>query len=131
LATCEGTADGTSQSFPGWYPDHVGHSATRSTSLIKVLAGPDAGDSTFLADLDSVITAAIKESDGDLKTVSEAWSCPNWPHWQEAMDHEIKSLEVAGTWKTVLCPPGKNIIGAKWVFKLKQKANGSINKYKV
>jgi hypothetical protein len=46
------------------------------------------------------------------------------------MDREIKSLEVARTWKTDLCPPGKNIVGAKWVFKLKRKANGSINKYK-
>jgi len=30
----------------------------------------------------------------------------------------------------VLCPPGKNIIGCKWVFRLKRKADGSIDKYK-
>ncbi len=46
------------------------------------------------------------------------------------MDREIKLLEMAETWKTVPCPPGKNIIGSKWVFKLKRKANGSIDKYK-
>jgi len=46
------------------------------------------------------------------------------------MDREIKLLEMAETWKTVPCPPGKNIIGSKWVFKLKWKANGSILKYK-
>jgi hypothetical protein len=126
----KGTADGTSQSFLGWYLDHVRHSATRSVSLIEALAGPDTGDSTFLANLDSVIAVAIKESDGDPKTVSEVWSCPDWPYWQKAMDHEIKSLEVAGTWKTVPCLPRKNIVGAKWVFKLKQKANRSIDKYK-
>jgi len=130
LATGEGTTDGSSQSFLGWHPDYAGHSATKSASLIEALAGLDAGDSTFLADLDNVIAAAIKELDSDPKTVSKVWSRSNWPHWKEAMDCEIKSLKAARTWKTVPCPPGKNIVGAKWVFKLKRKANGSIDKYK-
>src|SRR6266851_1064064 len=30
LATGEGTTDGTSQGFPGWHPEHVGHSAAKS-----------------------------------------------------------------------------------------------------
>ena len=72
LAMGEGMTDGSSQSFLGWHPDDAGHSATKSTLLIEALAGPDAGDSAFLADLDNVIAAAIKESDGDPKTVSEA-----------------------------------------------------------
>jgi hypothetical protein len=130
LATGEGTMDGSSQSFLGWHPDYARHSVTKSTSLIEALAGPDMGDSTFLTNLDNVIMVAIKESDGDPKTVSKAWSHSNWPHWKEVMDHEIKSLEVARTWKTVLRSPGKNIVGAKWVFKLKRKADGSIDKYK-
>src|SRR6266850_662180 len=46
------------------------------------------------------------------------------------MDREIGSLEHAGTWPTVLCPPRKNIVGCKWVFCLKQKVDGSIDKYK-
>jgi hypothetical protein len=130
LATGEGTTDGTSQSFPGWHLDHTRHSVTKSASLIEALAGPDAGDSAFLADLDTIIVAAIKEADGDPKTVSEARSHPDWPHWKEAMDREIKTLEVAGTWKMVPRPPGKNIVGSKWVFKLKRQADGSVDKYK-
>jgi hypothetical protein len=130
LATGEGMTDGSSQSFPGWHLDYAGHSMTKSASLIEVLAEPDMGDSAFLADLDNVIVVAIKESDGDPKTVSKARSRSDWPRWKEAMDCEIKSLKVAGTWKTVPRPPGKNIVRAKWVFKLKWKANGSIDKYK-
>jgi len=126
----EGTTDGTSQGFPGWHPDYAGHSVTKSASLIESLTGPDFRDSTFLTDLDNVIMVAIKEADGDPKTVSEAHSCPDWPSWKEAMDHEIKMLKVARTWKMVPRPPRKNIIGSKWVFKLKRKANGSIDKYK-
>ena len=130
LATGEGTSDGISQGFPGWHPDYAGQSVATSAMLLQSLGGPDFGDHAFLADLDGVIAAAIRESEGDPKTVSEAQSRPNWPSWKEAMDREIKTLEVAGTWKTVPRPPGKNIVGSKWVFKLKHKADGSIDKYK-
>ena len=47
------------------------------------------------------------------------------------MDREIETLEKAGTWKTVPCPPGKNVVGCKWVFYIKRKANGTVDKYKV
>ena len=43
----------------------------------------------------------------------------------------MEMLEKAVTWKPVICPPGKNIVGCKWVFRIKHKANGSIEKYKV
>ena len=56
---------------------------------------------------------------------------PDWPQWQQAMDREINTLEKAGTWTTVPRPAGKNIIGSKWVFHIKQKANGTIEKHKV
>ena len=46
------------------------------------------------------------------------------------MECKIEMLEHVGTWETILCPEGKNIISSKWVFQLKHKANGSINKYK-
>jgi hypothetical protein len=47
------------------------------------------------------------------------------------MDRKINVLEQAGTWTTVPCPTDKNIVGCKWVFRLKRKANGSVEKYKV
>ena len=46
------------------------------------------------------------------------------------MDKEIVTLEQAGTWETVLCPLGKNVVGSKWVFRIKRKADGAIDKYK-
>jgi len=46
------------------------------------------------------------------------------------MDHKIQSLQQAGTWETVPHPPGKNIISCKWVYQLKQKVDGSIDKHK-
>jgi len=55
---------------------------------------------------------------------------PNWVQWQEAMDREIDTLQNAGTWSTVPQPSNKNVVGSKWVFCIKQKADGSVDKYK-
>jgi hypothetical protein len=46
------------------------------------------------------------------------------------MDHKISLLEQARTWTTVLHLPRKNVVGCKWVFRLKRKVDGSIKKYK-
>jgi hypothetical protein len=46
------------------------------------------------------------------------------------MDKEIATLEAAKTWTTVPQPQGKNIVGSKWVFRIKRKSDGSIDKYK-
>jgi transposase InsO family protein len=83
-----------------------------------------------LAGFEDVIAATIQEVEGDPKTVQEARSRSDWPHWKEAMDREIGSLEHAGTWTTVPRPAGRNIVGCKWVFRLKRKADGSVDKYK-
>jgi hypothetical protein len=73
---------------------------------------------------------AIQDPQDNLKTIQEAKLCLDWPLWKAAMDKELGTLEQAGTWDTVICPKGKNIIGLKWVFCIKRKADGSVNKYK-
>jgi hypothetical protein len=35
-----------------------------------------------------------------------------------------------GTWETVLRPTGKNIVRCKWVYRIKQKVDSTIDKYK-
>ncbi|KAJ9538525.1 hypothetical protein OSB04_031258 [Centaurea solstitialis] len=51
-------------------------------------------------------------------------------HWQAAMQEELRALAKAQTWDSVLLPPGKRPIGSKWVFKIKTKSDGSIDRYK-
>ncbi|KAJ9561278.1 hypothetical protein OSB04_006438 [Centaurea solstitialis] len=51
-------------------------------------------------------------------------------HWQETMQKELQSLAKAQTWYFVPLPPGKRPIGSKWVFKIKTKLDGSIDRYK-
>jgi histone deacetylase 1/2 len=46
------------------------------------------------------------------------------------MDAEFQALLKNKTWHLVPPPRHKNIIGAKWVFKIKRKADGTIDRYK-
>jgi histone deacetylase 1/2 len=46
------------------------------------------------------------------------------------MDSEYKALLRNKTWQLVPRPKGKNIIGCKWVYKIKKKADGIIDRYK-
>jgi hypothetical protein len=105
------------------YPHHYNIStlATDSTSP----------DFAFLADCEDIFEAAIAETQDDLKMLKQVCTCPDWPEWQQAMNCEITTLINAHTWTTVPRPAGKNIVGSKWVFCIKQKADRSIEKYKV
>jgi len=46
------------------------------------------------------------------------------------MQSEYNSLMTHGTWKLVPRPETKRVLSNRWVFKIKRKQDGSINKYK-
>jgi histone deacetylase 1/2 len=46
------------------------------------------------------------------------------------MNSEYQALLRNNTWKLVPRPIDKNIIGCKWVYKIKKKPDGTIDKYK-
>jgi len=50
--------------------------------------------------------------------------------WKEAMAKEIEALEDNNAWSVEELPPGKESINCKWVFKVKYKSDGSIERYK-
>lgn len=51
-------------------------------------------------------------------------------HWLAAMNSEFQALQLNKTWSLVPRPPNQNVVSCKWVFKVKQKADGSLDKYK-
>jgi hypothetical protein len=60
-------------------------------------------------------------------TVAQAKSHPSW---FAAMESEFQALHENDTWTLCPQPLNRNIIKNKWVFKLKQHSNGSIERYK-
>ena len=52
------------------------------------------------------------------------------PKWQNAMVVEIATLESNQTWSFTSLPPHKRAIGCKWVYRVKYKADGTVERYK-
>lgn len=61
------------------------------------------------------------------KTYSEAIKDPRWV---QAIKEEIQALENNNTWTVVSLPEGKTTIRCKWIFKVKYKARGEIERFK-
>jgi hypothetical protein len=51
--------------------------------------------------------------------------------WKKAMDDEYSALLKNETWHLVLPKQGANVIDCKWVYKIKRKVDGTIDRYKV
>jgi hypothetical protein len=50
--------------------------------------------------------------------------------WQNAMSEELNALSKTHTWDLVDLPHGKTAVRCKWIFKIKTKSDGSIERYK-
>ena len=54
----------------------------------------------------------------------------NSENWMAAMQSEYDAIMKTGTWSLCDLPPSKKAIGTKWVYKLKRKPDGTIDRYK-
>lgn len=46
------------------------------------------------------------------------------------MDVEFAALMTNNTWALVPCQPNMNVVGCKWIFRLKRNPDGTIQRYK-
>ncbi|GJS85516.1 putative RNA-directed DNA polymerase [Tanacetum coccineum] len=61
------------------------------------------------------------------KTFLEA---SRYPHWADAMNKEMEALLRNDTWELVELPKNRKAISSKWLWKIKYKSNGEIERYK-
>ncbi|XP_049343372.1 uncharacterized mitochondrial protein AtMg00820-like [Solanum verrucosum] len=66
-------------------------------------------------------------TDVEPSTYEEAITDSKWVH---AMTQELQALKDNGTWKVVPLPHNQPVIGCKWVFKIKYRSDGTVERYK-
>ena len=52
------------------------------------------------------------------------------PHWHATMKVELDAMELNHTWSVVPLPPDKHLISYKWIYKVKYKSDGSVDRHK-
>lgn len=63
-------------------------------------------------------------------SIKEAKQRSDWPEWKTAIKEEYSSVMKNNTWTLCDLPNGRRPISCRWVFKLKYRANGDVDKYK-
>lgn len=64
------------------------------------------------------------------KSFQDAMNGPQHICWREAIRMELKSMRLRGVFRASKLPHNQRAIGTKWVFKIKRRADRSIDKYK-
>jgi len=78
---------------------------------------------------EGVIYTAIA-SDDEPQTVNEALKRRDAMKWREAMTNELKSMAKNEVWELVQKPQHVKPVSCRWVYKIKHRADGSIERYK-
>ena len=52
------------------------------------------------------------------------------PTWLDAMVEEYDSIFRNNSWEIVPSPVGKSLVGSRWIYKVNQASDGSVEKYK-
>ncbi|RVW39621.1 Retrovirus-related Pol polyprotein from transposon TNT 1-94 [Vitis vinifera] len=96
--------------------DHEAH--VTSPSAVPENPTPENDPETFEHNISGChVPTRVEEALGD-------------PKWTQAIKDEMEALMKNKTWNLVPLPEGKKTVGFKWVFSIKHKANGSIERFK-
>jgi hypothetical protein len=121
----------------GVWTNHT--NATRVPTGVQLSVEREADDESFAgllvdipAHMEGYIFATVIASSEALepRSLAEAKRQPEWPLWKEAIKEELVTLKVAGTWELVDAPGGANVVGSKWVFRIKKDAGGKAVRFK-
>ncbi|RVX10447.1 Retrovirus-related Pol polyprotein from transposon TNT 1-94 [Vitis vinifera] len=66
---------------------------------------------------------AFTSSITDIQVPQNIQEAFKYPKWKAAVDEEVRALEKNGTWEITDLPRGKKLVGCKWIFTVKYKAD--------
>ncbi|THH13989.1 hypothetical protein EW146_g6290 [Bondarzewia mesenterica] len=127
LQSGEGIASGLPGSiFPGISP--LGGFA----GMVEVQDDADGSVEWEEVSLSAIECALVSQvtSGHEPRTVMDARRRADWPKWEAAINSELAMIHKLETWELVDRPPNTNVVGSKWVFKVKRGSAGEIVKYK-
>jgi histone deacetylase 1/2 len=122
-------AGGTSAPAPG-----DGHSVGDGSSAAAAIETPRGPRTRLRGGIhkpkvytDGTVRYGCLTASGELQSLDEAL---NSRDWKLAMDAEYNALIDNKTWHLVPPKRGINVIDCKWVYKVKRKSDGSLDRYK-
>ena len=130
-----GTARGKSR-LPKGVQLPTGMVATEDDCDLELELEPEDEATACFAHESRVIEVAMASasdigiSDDDPKSLAEAKNRSDWPEWKTAMDEELDLMAKYGVWDEVDKPEDTNIVGCRWVFRIKRDSSGKILKYR-
>lgn len=73
---------------------------------------------------------ALSGAEEDPESYEDILGRPDYDKWVEAMSQEMKSMYKNNVWTLVDKPEGANTVSNKWIFVIKRKPDGSVDRYK-
>jgi hypothetical protein len=78
----------------------------------------------------TLLTSSSKLKVVEPRNFHEAMQSSEAKLWEDAANAEMQSIRDNKTWTLAPLPVGRTAIGCKWVFKVKLKSDGTIDRYK-
>ena len=79
---------------------------------------------------EGIYNAEVLVDINEPSTIREAWEGDYYTHWRNATASEYESLMSNHTWDLVPLSKGKNVVGSRWVFKVKRNNDGTVDRFK-
>ena len=77
-----------------------------------------------------IAIALVADIARELTTYKQVIARDDSAKWDSAMKAELEAMKEQDVWTVVPELKNRNIVGSKWVYKIKRDANGNIDQYK-
>lgn len=122
------TRDAIFDEYKSYYGATVSyHALDDCIDTEKGVSGSSVEDDNDVVEPEEVFVSSIED---EPTTYRQAISCSDSLKWIEAMKNEYNSLIMNKTWELCKLPAGRKPVDCKWVYKLKYRSDGTIDRYK-